>query len=77
MTFEDVKAIRSHATLEDVDNKKLSDLIDEAIERQIGAKLKNNKFCPVCNTSYFYSKPKYCSECGQKLNWEDCTNGTR
>ena len=38
MTYEEVKQIRNNTTLADVDNKELSNMIDEAVKKQIAKK---------------------------------------
>lgn len=59
MTYEDVKRIRENPTAEDVDNKELARMIDEAIEKQIPKKVvpiqrtAHDFETGVCNHSHF------------------------
>lgn len=78
MTYEEVKRIRQNPTLDDIDNKELAEMIDNAIEKQIPKKpvdksIENIKFmlCPCCGNNNILSLDKYCSDCGQALDWSD------
>ena len=45
----------------------------EALEKQIPKKVTYEGFCPNCRTQYPMYPPfsnKYCSNCGQKLDWD-------
>lgn len=70
MTFEDVKKIRENPSMDDVDNKELSQMIDIAIERQIPKKCEG--FKSVCDCGYMvFPHMKFCSQCGKALDWSD------
>ena len=28
--------------------------------------------CPTCERPIIYYRPKYCDDCGQRLDWEGC-----
>jgi hypothetical protein len=80
MTFEDVKRIRENPTSEDVDNKELHRLIDEAIEKQIPKKpILDTIFpsgvewylCPACNHNNVEKSGCFCHKCGQAIDWSD------
>ena len=80
MTFEDVKKIRQNPTMDDVDNKRLSEMIDLAVEKQIpkkpiilgyreGREVNTISFtCPVCHKHI--GRENYCKHCGQAILWE-------
>lgn len=74
MTFEDVKNIRQNPTMDDVDNKELSKMIDIALEKQIPKRvdeyLTSSFCCPVC-TNVLGRYSIYCDNCGQALDWSD------
>ena len=64
----------------DVDNRKRTlalqamQVCKSALEKQIPKKVitsNEQEYCPVCN--YFVPPPceKYCSHCGQALDWSD------
>ena len=46
----------------------------EILEKQIPKDVINKqtnyiKYCPVCESALLRESDKYCSDCGQKLNW--------
>lgn len=50
-------------------------IIIDALEKQIAKKPNvpwdtQTEECPICQRS-FIGEPKYCSRCGQKLEWSD------
>ena len=86
MTYEDVKRIRQNPTIADVDNKELSEMIDEAVERQIpkkpiyqadgysdGELVYDTWLCPNCDTAYEVDidEYNYCPNCGQAIDWSE------
>ena len=80
MNYKDVKRIRENPTMDDVDNKELSKMIDAALEKQIpkkAIKLGYNPLKLICSISYIcpncnkhVSITPYCDNCGQALLWE-------
>ena len=49
-------------------------IIIEALDRQIPKNITYEGFCPNCKTQYPMYPPtlnKYCSNCGQKLEWDN------
>lgn len=47
--------------------------IIEALKKQTAMKPKDEGwlYCPVCGKDVCVEKPKYCSDCGQKLDWSE------
>ena len=81
MNYEDVKRIRENPTMDDVDNKELSKMIDAALEKQVpkkpnihgireGREINTISYtCPMCNEHI--GRDRYCKHCGQALDWGD------
>lgn len=85
MTVKEAMDIRNNPTYEDVNNKELSQCIDDALEKQIPKKpdllgdgyddngnlLYDTWICPCCETQYelYYDEYKFCPNCGQALDW--------
>lgn len=48
-------------------------LVKAALEKQIPKLPKEDGwlYCPVCGKDVCLEKPKYCSDCGQALDWSD------
>lgn len=46
----------------------LQELVDRTVTKE-PKKIKKSTFKCLCGAVFFHCKPKYCCECGQKLDW--------
>lgn len=68
-----IKELESHIYLDDFADKKSYNLAIEALKKQIPKKPKLSEYdysCPNCEFEYLINE-KYCSNCGQKLDWSE------
>lgn len=56
-----------------IDTKIAYKMAIESLEKGIPKKVTHEGFCPICKTQFPMYPPtlnKYCSNCGQKLDWD-------